>query len=36
MVVAAAPVQKRVVQRGEGGGAVTIIRGIQTSVVKIR
>lgn len=36
MVVAAAPVQKRVVQRGDGGGALTIIRGIQTSVVKVR
>jgi pilus assembly protein CpaB len=36
MVVAAAPVQKRVVHRAEGGGAVTIIRGIQTSLVKVR
>jgi pilus assembly protein CpaB len=36
MVVAAAPVQKRVVPRGDGGGALTIIRGIQTSVVKVR
>ena len=36
MVVAAAPVQKRVVQRSDDGGAVTIIRGIQTSVVKVR
>lgn len=36
MVVAAAPVQKRVVHRSEGGGALTIIRGVQTSLVKVR
>jgi pilus assembly protein CpaB len=34
MVVASATVPKRVVQRGESGGNVTIIRGIQASVVK--
>jgi pilus assembly protein CpaB len=36
MAMAAAPAPKRVVRRGngEGGGAVTIIRGVQASVVK--
>jgi pilus assembly protein CpaB len=36
MAMAAAPAPKRVVRRGngEGGGAITIIRGTQTSVVK--
>jgi pilus assembly protein CpaB len=36
MAVAAVEVPKRVVQRssGEGGGAITIIRGTQSSVVK--
>jgi pilus assembly protein CpaB len=38
MAMAAAPAPKRVVQRssGERGGAITIIRGIETKVVNIR
>jgi pilus assembly protein CpaB len=38
MAVATATEPKRVVQRsrGEGGGAITVIRGIEANVVKIR
>jgi pilus assembly protein CpaB len=38
MAVATATVPKRVVQRssGESGGAITVIRGVETKVVNIR